>query len=117
MSDTIPDFLRPDFRPRLRSDLTFRDIGQEAIAWSPAATRPVYLDPVAKLLAGVFDGEATSAELVDDVVAALDVNIGIADEQVRRVIMHLLSSAALDLGEDAESEWTFTRNHLPEPDW
>lgn len=75
-----------DWIPVVRSDVLIRHYANEAVAWSPAARTPVYLDPVAALALAVVDGEASVGEIIEDVNEIVGVPLSIARNQVLRVV-------------------------------
>ncbi|MGH9085222.1 MAG: hypothetical protein ACRDYW_07185 [Acidimicrobiales bacterium] len=74
------------FAPQLRSDLLRRDLGHEAVVWSPARADPVALDPIATVMLGVVDGEGTIEDLSRDVADVVGIAPELAAFQVQRTI-------------------------------
>ena len=92
----------PQLVPDLRSDLCRQDVGHEAIIWSPIREDPFAMDPVATVMLDVIDGNATLADLAEDVHMVVGVPAEVAELQVQRVV-HLLDQAGaltISTGED-----------------
>lgn len=75
-----------DFVPVLRSDFARVTIGDEAVVWSPIRPEPVALDPVATVMLGVIDGNATIGELTTEVHQEVGVELEVARQQVVRIV-------------------------------
>ncbi len=75
-----------DFVPRLRDDLLRCPVGSEAVIWSPVRHAPVALDAVAAVMLDVVDGEASVAELTNDVYEIVGVPMAVAETRVQRII-------------------------------
>lgn len=96
-----------DVVPVLRGDVLRRDVGDECVVWAPSAAEPVVLDPVARLMLEVIDGQASVDELALDVHEEVGVPFDTARRQVERVVALLeragllASSPAGDTAEDA----------------
>ena len=76
----------PCFVPELRPDLIRRDLGLEAVAWSPEHPWPVALDPASRVMLDVIDGSATISDLVADVQDVVGIATELAQAQVNRII-------------------------------
>lgn len=99
-----------DFVPVRRDDVERVAFESESVAWSPIRQMPVYLDPVANVLYEVIDGEASVADLVDDVVAEVGIDRETATAQVTRVtgLLHgggLLASSPELPGQELLTDW------------
>lgn len=81
---------------RGREDALVRHYETEAVAWSPDAPAPAYLDPVAALVWDLLDDDYTVAEVIDDVHEVLGIPGSIARNQMRRVVALLEGSALLE---------------------
>lgn len=79
---TLPD----DLRPACRADLLTRQYGNDLLAWSPAHRSPTALDAVAAVMLELFDGEATVAELVDDVSDVIGIPPVVARNRIAGII-------------------------------
>lgn len=87
MSGAASDLAAPgNERPCVRADALVRRYGDEAVAWSPAAPTPVYLDPVAALIWQVLDGTVTLDELALDVHQVIGVPLAIARRRIDHVV-------------------------------
>ena len=84
-----------EFVPALRPDAIVRRFDNEAVAWSPAAITPVYLDPLAALVLQLLDGSAPIAELLVDIHEVVGVPLPVARTQLRRVVGALQQGALL----------------------
>lgn len=111
------DYLLPDFRPKLRSGVLVERVGTESIAWGPQSNSPVYLDNVATVICGIFDGEATSADLAEDLCDVFGLERDLAEAQVRRVVSLAANGELLDQEGAKGDEWRVFRALLPEPNW
>ena len=80
---------------RGREDALVRHYGAEAVAWSPLAPTPSYLDPLAALVWQLLDGEVPISAILDDVNEVLGVPQAVARNQIRRVIRSLEGSSLL----------------------
>jgi hypothetical protein len=100
-----PSLHDPEFAPRLRQDVVWRSFGQEAVAWSPERREPAYLDPFAVLLSSVMDGEATLAELADDIAAEFDLAAEAAVATTRAVTGYLDLHGLLTTSEPEDVPW------------
>jgi hypothetical protein len=78
------DFLR--FVPELRADFARRDVGAECVVWSPLSAEPVALDPLAKVMLDVVDGDASVGEMATEVHEEIGVPLETAQRQVSNVI-------------------------------
>ena len=99
-----------DFVPVRRDGVERIVIEAESVAWSPIRQMPVYLDPVANLLYEVIDGEASVADLIDDVVAEVGIDRETATAQVTRVtgLLYgggLLTSSPELPGQELMTDW------------
>lgn len=112
-----PPHLEDDYCPNLVDGALVRSIGTEAVGWAPSRPSPVYLDNIAALLTGIFDGGATSAEIVSDLREAIGVETGLAKAQLERVLMLLATNGMLKLPTAGDQPFVVTRNLLPEPNW
>lgn len=74
------------FVPELRLDLLRRDIDDRTVVWSPLAPEPVVLDPVARILLDVFDGEATVEVIASEVSDEVGISREAALSEVGRVV-------------------------------
>ena len=106
------------FAPFLEFGTIIRELGNEAVVWATESARPTYLDPIAKIIYDVIDGQATLSELAEDIRAVFDVEHEIAASQLVRVL-HLLNSDHL-----IASPFSRMPNFLdesigvmPAPDW
>ena len=72
--------------PTMRDDIVRSDFDLEAVVWSPIRTDAFTIDPVARVLMDVIDGEASIAELVMDVQQTVGVPLDTARTQVLRSI-------------------------------
>lgn len=104
-----------DVAPALRGDLLHRRYGEEAVAWSPSAASPIYLDPVASLVAQFLDGTVTVGELVDDVHAVFGLPRAIAENQLRRVVSLLDGGRALTGSESSLDSAANNCDYFPGP--
>ncbi|HEV2309008.1 MAG TPA: PqqD family protein, partial [Acidimicrobiia bacterium] len=86
---------REDFVPVLRTDFERRDVGDESIIWSPSAAAPSVLDPVARVMLDVVDGDASIGQLATDVCEAVGVPLETAERQVRRIIQLFAEAGVL----------------------
>lgn len=84
-----------DPRPALRPDLLRRDIGHEAVIWSPIRQDPISLDAVARVLLDIIDGHASIAELISDVHEVIGVPREVAAARVHQVVNQLDTAGAL----------------------
>lgn len=75
-----------DFVPTLRTDFLRRDVDGNSVVWSPLATEPTVLDPVAAVMLDVVDGEATVQQLAREVHEEVGVDLEVALDQVTRVV-------------------------------
>jgi hypothetical protein len=75
--------------PMLRDDVVIRHYGQESVVCSPSGEQPTYLDPVGSIVLQLLDGEASMAELADDICAAVGVPRSIAFGRLRTVVGQL----------------------------
>ena len=75
-----------DVVPVLRDDYVRRDVGGQAVVWSPISPYPVAFDSVATVMLDVVDGVASVADLATDVHEALEVDRETALQQVIRVV-------------------------------
>jgi hypothetical protein len=75
-----------EFVPEVRTDLERRDVDGEAIVWSPLAAEPTVLDPVATVMLDVMDGEASVAQLAQEVHEELGIPLDAAEQQLERVV-------------------------------
>ena len=94
-------------RPKVRDDSTIRHYGDESIAWTPISPQPVALDPIATLLFPFFDGDASVADLVADVHHTVGVPLGVARQQLRRVLAQFDEGGLLTTSSDRAA--TITR--------
>ena len=85
----------PDWRPAIRSDLLCRQFDHESVVWSPLRQDPVALDAIATTLLGILDGEATIAELIEDVHDVVGISRDLARSQVLRTVELLHDAGAL----------------------
>jgi hypothetical protein len=72
--------------PVLAPDLVRLDLGPEAVVWASHRPEPVCLDPVAAVMLGVIDGQASVAQLVEEVHDEVGVDLDVARAQVERVV-------------------------------
>lgn len=112
-ADTTMSIDGPGFVPVKRPDAERLVLGTESVAWSPIRSMPVYLDPVANLLYEIFDGDASLADFVDDVVSAVGIDRATAEFQVSRVAQLLyaggLLTDSLELeGQELPIDWLET---------
>ena len=70
----------------MRDDFLRRDIDSSAIVWAADQPVPWALDPVSTVMIDVVDGEATVADLVEDVCEVIGVPRDTAIGQVSRVL-------------------------------
>ncbi len=75
-----------DFVPALRPDIVRRDIGGQALVWSPLAAEPSPLDPVASVMFDVVDGRASIGELASEVHEEIGVPLERARHRVTEII-------------------------------
>jgi hypothetical protein len=75
-----------DFVPTLRTGFERRDIGSEAVVWSPLAPEPAVLDPVATVMLDVIDGTASAGELAREVHEEVGIPLPAAQQQVSRIV-------------------------------
>lgn len=75
-----------DFVPALRPDLLRREVDGEWIVWSPLASEPVVLDPVAATMLEVFDGDASVAVIAKEVHEEVGVSLDVAGQQLDRIV-------------------------------
>lgn len=80
---------------RGREDALVRHYGNEAVAWSPLAPTPSYLDPLAALVWQLLDGDVPISAILDDVNDVLGVPRAVARSQIRRVMRSLEGSDLL----------------------
>lgn len=85
----------PTFVARIRDDLLRRDLGLEAVIWSPIRHAPESLDPIVTVIADLIDGSATVADLVEDIQDVVGVPAAIAQSQVARALSTLEGAGAL----------------------
>ena len=83
-----------DLVPELRPDYVRREIDGECIVWSPLATQPAVLDPVATVMLEVIDGRASIGQLAREVHEEIGVPFDVALRQVGRTV-HLLDGAGM----------------------
>lgn len=107
----------PAYRPTLVDGALIRSIGTEAIGWAPLRNKPVYLDPVAAVLATVFDGSATTQEIIEDLCDIVDLEPELAKAQLERVLTLHAVNGLLALRDQADEPFVLTRHLLPEPNW
>lgn len=105
------------FRPVLVDGLKIRRVENESIIWSAAQPFPTYVDPVSTLLMSVFDGLATRADLIVDVVEALNVSRDEADSWLDVVFRTLISAGALEPSSKPSPGSEPIEHLLPEPNW
>ncbi len=60
--------------PCARDDLLIRHIGDETVAWSPIASSPVHLPSGSAMLLQLLDGQVTTADLVADLGAVVELD-------------------------------------------
>lgn len=106
-----------DSTPAVRPEVLVRRIGDEAVVWSELRSVPALLDPVATVMLDVVDGVATTAELTDDVRAALGIDRYSAWSQVKRVLECFDDAGVLVSSVPDEAPLVEARPLLPEPDW
>ena len=73
-------------RPVLRDDVLVRHFDLEAVAWSPIAPQPIYLDPLSSVIFQMLDGHATTDELAADVHEIIGVPKSVALSQIARAV-------------------------------
>lgn len=86
----------PDFVPILRKDLLRRQVEHETLIWSPIREDATALDPVTSVMLDVIDGEATTADLAQDVAEVVGLDAELATMQVRRILASLNGAGALE---------------------
>src|SRR5690606_7139220 len=72
--------------PSMRTDVARREIDGEVIVWSPSSPAPLLLDPVAKTLLDVIDGEAPVRLIATEVHEEIGVPLDLAQQQLTRVV-------------------------------
>lgn len=111
------EYLEPTYRPMLRKEAFSVSLGQESVIWAEDARSPVYLDPAATLLVSIFDGSATSSELVEDLAEALEVEPEVAQANMRRVLLTLAGGRVLAYAARPVDHELSLHASLPEPNW
>jgi len=98
--------LTADERPieAMAEDTVIRFFENEAVAWGPGQPWPLYLDPVASLVVQMLDGEATVAELAEDVHEIVGVPNETAVDQIRRSVSLLRDGGVLEGAVEAADE-------------
>ena len=76
----------PDYVPTVKPGLRIEASAKEAVTWTAGSRRPTYLDPVAKIIFDVIDGQATIADLADDIEDVFEVDREVAVRQLDRVL-------------------------------
>lgn len=74
------------FVPTLRDDFVRADLGNECVVWSPSSAEPAMLDPLATVMLGVVDGQATMAQLAVEVHEEVGVPLDTAERRVRETV-------------------------------
>jgi hypothetical protein len=111
------DYLDSDYRPSRASGILVESFGNESIAWGPGAHTPVFLDSTATLIFKVFDGEATAADLAEDLCEVFGLEQELAEAQIRRVVSLAAEGQLLDRASPDAEQWRVLRGLLPEPNW
>jgi hypothetical protein len=102
-----------DFVPTLRAGFERRDIGNEAIVWSPRGAEPVELDPISRVMLDVIDGTASVGELATEVHEEIGIPLEAAQQRVSQVVERfdraalLTTSTAISTPEQAISDRDF----------
>ena len=81
--------------PQLRPDLIRRSIDNDVIIWSPLASEPTVLDPVAAVMLDVVDGDASVRELAHEVSQEVGIAFDIALREVQRTVALFADAASL----------------------
>ncbi len=88
-----------DFVPELRTDYVRRDLGDDCIVWSPLASQPEVLDPIAALMLDVVDGTASVRDLRSDIHEELGLPLETAERQLERIITLFTRAGLLTVSE------------------
>lgn len=102
--------------PKLRNDLIIDAGSTDAVAWSPTQVSPVYLDPIATTMLGVFDGIASVGTLANEVADVLEISETTALDQIARIV-RLYSKGGLLVSSDAGPEVEPLNASSYVPDW
>lgn len=106
-----------EVNPTVRPGTVVRRIGLEAVIWSDLRQAPAHLDAVATVMIDVIDGVATTAELIQDIQAVLDIDHFAARAQVKRVLSLFDNAGALTSSAPSDRHAIEGRALLPEPNW
>ena len=79
---------------QVRGDAILRRYDNESVSWSPVASEPVHLDPLASIVYELFESEVSVGDLLTEVNEVLGVPKSVARSQVRRVVA-ILNRGAL----------------------
>jgi PqqD family protein of HPr-rel-A system len=83
-------------KPKVRTDLTFVKVEDEAILYDPESVRLHHLNPSAALIFQLCDGSGTVKELARDIAEELGLPQDDILRQVRQVVGHFKHSGILD---------------------
>jgi len=77
----------PDtYVPALTPEFVRVDVGDEAVVWPAGRGEPGVLDPVATVMLGVIDGQASVAQLAREVHEEVGISLDVARKQVERIV-------------------------------
>jgi PqqD family protein of HPr-rel-A system len=90
-----------DVRPKLRDDVTFVEVDQEAVAYDPLSKLVHYLNPMGSIVLQLCDGTSTVDETIAELAEAQEVEPAEIDESIRALIDNFVAVGLVEPGEAA----------------
>jgi len=90
-----------DARPRLRDDVTFVEVDQEAVAYDPLSKLVHYLNPMGSIVLQLCDGTSTVDETIAELAEAQEVEPTEIDESIRALVDNFVNVGLVEPGEAA----------------